>query len=112
MRGSPLKSVPKNFAGNWEKGLEKPQPPSTPAVDGGYCRVSFCMGFFLLSVGSSARKGHGFPSIKHRGHGERSAVRIIFKYVLRLGDRILWRRGKGAEPLGRVFLGAAALFCI
>ena len=70
---------------------------------------SFCMGFFLLSVGSSARKGHGFPSIKHRGHGERSAVRIIFKCVLRLGGVFFGGGERAAEPLGgRSRPGAAA----
>ena len=60
------------------------------------------MGFFLLSVGSSARKGHGFPSIKHRGHGERSAVRIIFRRVLRLGGSYSLEAGERvAEPLGK-----------
>ena len=108
-----MKSVPEIFAENSEKGPEKPQPPSTPAVDGGYCQVSFCMGFFLLSVGSSARKGHGFPSIKHRGHGERSAVRIIFRRVLRLGGSYSLEAGERmAEPLGKGVTGEPLPFCI
>ena len=58
---------------------KKPQPPSTPAVDGGYCQVSFCMGFFLLSLASVLRKGHGFQSMKHQGHRAVSTRAILFR---------------------------------
>ena len=111
MRGSPLKSVPKNFAGNSEKGLEKPQPPSTPAVDGGYCQVSFCMGFFLLSsVDSFRQKGTRFPI--HKAPGARGTLRRAdhLQICASSWGSYSLEAGKGGGAAGEGFPGSRCPF--
>ena len=90
-----------------EEPAKKPWPPSTPAVDGGYFPVSFCMGLFLLSLSSVRRKGHGVQSLKHRWHGLPCGS---LQAVLRLWGCVFpWERGKGGGPLPRRVSGYRCL---